>query len=118
MFIDNAELRLKTFLNGNLMHVFEQNKQVSSPQLQSSEEELWGTIKAHHHSLAESHHAVLDSTSHCGRGASPVTGAGWCRTTLVILAACKFPTIQECKIAFFFSAPADERVLCQGISGG
>ena len=118
MFTDNAELHPKTFLNGNLMDVFEQNEQVSSPQLQFSKEELWGTAKAHHCSLPKSHHAVLSSASHYGRKAPAVTEDGcllsWCCTTPAILAVCEFPTIQERKIVFFFSTLADERVFVPG----
>lgn len=91
------------------MDVFEQKEQVSSPQLQSSEKELRGTAKATMQSWAA--HPTM-ATEHL------VTGAGWllswCCTTSVILAACEFPTNQERKIAFFFSAPADERVFVPG----
>lgn len=106
MFTVNAELHPKTFFNGNLMDVFELNESCFSfsqftLQRRSFGKSLW---KAHHCSLAKSHHAVLGSTCVCR--ASPLTGAGcllgWCCTILAILAACSFPAIQECTVAFFF----------------
>lgn len=83
------------------MDIFEQNEQVSSPQPQSSEEELRGTAKACHHSHSESHHTVPSSMLRYIRGASLVTGAGcplsWC-----------------CENSIFLSTAADERVFVSG----